>query len=266
MPIEDFLDETLGVLEQFYSEMQPSTGAVLYREVGPHRQFRHVALTNSLACYLKGVKTVSTLRACVLLLRHGYTQEVGALCRMADDFCNEIFFLLVPQGQAGYSDDQVKFLENFYQEEFERPDDPLRSPQKRDTVPAKKIHATFGKLAADDLNPSDAQELLRTTQQAFSGYVHGAYPHIMELFGGDPARFHMSGMLGTPRIDEWRAQLVGYVHRLIMVTILVARKQSLLNLEAPLRAFLADYEGRTGTKPKITASKMLAEYKKDRAT
>lgn len=119
--------------------MQSFTGAVLYREVGPHHQFRHVALTDLLACYLKDVKTVSTLCACVLLLRHGYTQEVGALCRMADDFCNEIFFLLVPQGQAGCSDDQVKFLEKFYQEEFERPDDPLRSPQKRGTVPTKKL-------------------------------------------------------------------------------------------------------------------------------
>lgn len=31
---------------------------------------------------------------------------------------------------------------------------------------------------ADDLNPSDVRELLRTTQQAFSGYVHGAYPTL----------------------------------------------------------------------------------------
>lgn len=266
MPIEDFLDQTLGSLEQFYAEMQPSAGAVLYRDLGPHRQFRHVALTDALACYLKGIKTISTLRACVLLLRHGYTQEVGALCRMADDFCNEILFLLVPQGKEGYSDDQVKFLENFYQEEFERPDDPLRSPQKRDTVPAKKIHATFGKLAGGELNPSDAQELLRTVQQAFSGYVHGAYPHIMELFGGNPPRFHMSGMLGTPRIEEWRAQLVGYIHRLIMVTIFVVRKQGVAYLEAPLRAFLADFEGHTGTKPTSPASKILAEYKKGRAS
>jgi hypothetical protein len=266
MPIEDTLDQTLSRLEQFYAEMQSFAGAVLYRDIGPHRQFRHVSLTDSLACYLKGIKTISTLRACVLLLRHGYTQEVGALCRMADDFCNEIFFLLVPQGQAGCSADQVKFLENFYQEEFERPDDPLRSPQKRDTVPAKKIHATFGKLAADELNPSDAQELLRTVQQAFSGYVHGAYPHIMELFGGDPPRFHMSGMLGTPRIEEWQAQLVGYVHRLIMITIFVARKQGVAYLEEPLRAFLTDFERDTGTKQTGHASKILAEYKKGRAT
>ncbi|CAN7286774.1 hypothetical protein [Caballeronia sp. LjRoot31] len=214
---------------------------------------------------MKGVKTISTLRACVLLLRHGHTQEVGALCRMVDDFCNEIFFLLVPQGQGCCSDDQVKFLENFYQEEFERPDDPLRSPQKRDTVPTKKIHATFGKLAAGELNPSDAQELLRTVQQAFSGYVHDAYPHIMELFGGDPPQFHLSGMLGTQRVEEWRAQLVGYVHRLIMVTIFVARKQGVANLDVSLRAFLGDYEGQTGTKPTSPVSKILAEYKKGRA-
>ncbi|MBR8428279.1 hypothetical protein KDW22_35435, partial [Burkholderia cenocepacia] len=160
------------------------------------------------------------------------------------------------------SEDQIRFLENFYQEEFERPDDPLGSPQKRATVPVKKIHATFGKLAAGDVNPSDSQELLRTVQQAFSGYVHGAYPHIMELFGGNPPYFHMSGMLGTPRVEEWRAQLVGYIHRLIMTTIFVARKLDVADLETPLRGLLEEFEAQTGTKPLLPADKMLAQYKK----
>jgi hypothetical protein len=51
-----------------------------------------------------------------------------ALRRMADDFCNEIFFLLLPQGDSSNSsDDQIRFLGNFFQEEFDKPGDPLRS-------------------------------------------------------------------------------------------------------------------------------------------
>lgn len=53
MPIEDFLDQTLSRLEQFYAELGPAAGTVRYCDIGPHRQFRHVALTDSLACYLK---------------------------------------------------------------------------------------------------------------------------------------------------------------------------------------------------------------------
>ena len=105
MPIEDYLAETLQRLEQIYAEMDKAAGPVLYRDIGPYMQFRHETLTESLACYLKGIKTISTLNASIVLLRQGYTQDVGALCRMVDDFCNEICFLLLPQGKDGFSDD-----------------------------------------------------------------------------------------------------------------------------------------------------------------
>lgn len=265
MPVEDYLETAIRQLEAMYAEMSKSAGNVLFRDVGPYRQFRHETLTESLACYLKGAKSISTLNACLVLLRHGYTQEIGALCRMIDDFCNEIFFLLKPQGEDGdFSGDQILFLESFFQEELDQPGDPLASTQRRATVPAKKIHATFAKLASTELNSSDAQELLRTTQQAFSGYVHGAYPHIMEMYGGNPPQFHLSGMLGTPRIDEWRGQLVGYVYRVSMASVFVARRLGLEEMEKSLRAFLKEYEDATGTAPILPAGEMLAQYKKAR--
>ena len=197
-----------------------------------------------------------------MLLRHGHVQEVGALCRMVDDFCNEIFFLLRPQGVDDFSEDQIRFIENFYQEEFDRPDNPLASKQKRTTVPVKKIHATFAKLSKEELNPSDAQELLHTAHQTFSGYIHGAYPHIMEMFGGNPPEFHMTGMLGTPRIEEWRSQIVGYVHRLIIASVFVARKLDVTDMEKPLRKLLVDFEKTTNREPVLNADEMLTKYKK----
>lgn len=266
MSIEDYLSETLQRLENFYAQMDKATGNLLFRNVGPYMQFRHETFTESLACYLKGIKTISTLNDCLVLLRHGYAQEVGALCRMADDFCNEIFFLLQPQGESGnFSNDQIRFLENFYKEEFDKPADPLRSTQKREPVAVKKIHATFGKLAAGELNSLDAQELLRTTHQAFSGYVHGAYPHIMEMCGGNPPHYHVSGMLDTPRIEEWRGQLTGYVQRLIIASVFVARKLGVADLEAPLRSLLEEFEKATGTEPVLKTSDLLAKYKKKHA-
>ena len=266
MTIEDYLAQTLARLEAFYQQMDHAVGPVLFREVGPYRQFRHETLTESLACYLKGVKAISTLNACLVLLRAGHAQEIGALCRIVDDCCNEIFFLLVPQDGEKFSKDQMRFLENFFQEEFDQPDNPLGSTQKRSTVPVRSIFATFGRVAGGELNPSDAQELLRTTHQAFSGYVHGAYPHIMEMYGGNPPHFHLTGMLGTPRISEWQTQLIGYVQRLIIASVLVARKVGLTDLEAPIRALLEEFEAATGTKARLPASKLLEQYKAKRAT
>lgn len=266
MPIDDYLQHALHRLGFFYLEMGKATGNVVFQGVGQHRQFRHETLTDSLASYLKGVKTISTLNACLILLRHGHTQEIGALCRMVDDFCNEILFLLNPTDKNGLSEDQMRFLETFFQEEFDQPNDPLASTQKRETVPVRKIHATFAKFAGAELNASDAQELVRTVQQAFSGYVHGAYPHIMEMFGGDPPTFHMSGMLGTPRIEEWRAQLTGYVYRTCMASVFVARKLALEDIENQLLEFLREFEATTLTAPTAPPSKLLAAYKKARRT
>jgi hypothetical protein len=266
MPIEQYLEEVLRRLEAMYSEMGTATGAIVYIDDGIYPRFRHERLTDSLVCYLKGVKAISTLKGCLILLQHGHTQEIGALCRMVGDFCDEIFFLLVPQGDGDFSDDQRRFVENFFQEEFDKPDSPLASTQKRKTVPVKKIHATFGKLAKNELNPSDAQELLRTIHQAFSGYVHGGYPQIMEMYGGNPAHFHMSGMLGTPRMEEWRTQLVGYVYRVIMASVFVARKLQLAQMETPIRELLSEFERNTGTKPKTTAAQALAAQKRKERT
>ncbi len=49
MLIEDYLTQTCQRLEQIYAEMDSAAGPVLFRDVGPHRHFRHEVLTESLA-------------------------------------------------------------------------------------------------------------------------------------------------------------------------------------------------------------------------
>ena len=262
MEIESYLEKIIGRLEELYHQMERQMTPPVFINDGIYPRFRHETLSDSLACYLKGIKLISTLNASIVLLRKGYVQEFGALCRMMDDYCNEIFFLLIPQDGASFSKDQIRFLEDFFKEELDKPENPLLSEQKRDNVPVRKIHATFGKVAKDEVNPFDAQELMRTLHQAFSGYVHGSYPHIMEMCGGNPPRFHMSGMLGTPRITEWKSQLVIYGHRVIMVTILVARKLGLTDIEKSTKEILIEFEKDTDSKPKQKADVMLRQMKK----
>jgi hypothetical protein len=260
MDIDNYLENTLLDLGAIYHEMADEIKAPVFADIRGYRAWRYQNLSESLACFLKGVKIVSTLNASMVLLRAGYAQEIGALCRMIDDYSNEIFFLLLPQDGENFSKEQIQFLNDFFQEEFDNPTNPLVSTQKRVNVPIRKIHATFGKIAKSEMNSSDAQELLRTTHQAFSGYVHGAYPHIMEMFGG--ARPHLNGMLGTPRIDEWRDQLIGYVYRALMVSVFVARKLGLNEMEAKVRELLEKFETETGYKSVKAAAEMLSEMKK----
>lgn len=263
MDIDAYLESTLSELGGLYHEIAGKIDPPVFVDNGGIKVWRYQKISESLACYLKGVKLISTLNASMVLLRTGYTQEIGALCRMADDFCNEIFYLLTPQDGDNFSKDQLQFLTDFFQEEFDKPKDPLGSTQKRANVSVRKIHATFGKLASSELNQSDAQELLRSTHQAFSGYVHGAYPHIMEMFGG--AYPHLSGMSGTPRVDEWRGQLIGYVYRAVMVSVFVARKLGLPEDEDKLRDLLEKFDTDTGSKSAKTAAELLKEMKKRRS-
>ena len=260
MDIDTYLENTLSDLGALYHEMADEIQAPVFADFGGYRAWRYQNLSGSLACFLKGVKVVSSLNASMVLLRAGYTQEIGALCRMIDDYCNEILFLLSPQNGENVSKKQIQFLNDFFQEEFDEPTNPLLSTQKRVNVPVRKIHATFGKIAKSEMNPSDAQELLRTTHQALSGYVHGAYPHIMEMFGGTQP--HLNGMLGTPRVDEWRDQLFGYVYRALMASFFVARKLGLNDMEAKVRKLTEKFETDTGCKPAKTATEMLSEMKK----
>lgn len=259
MDIDSYLENTLSELGLIFHEMVTKIQAPVVVDIGGYVAWRYQNLSESLACFLKGVKIVSTLNASIVLLRHGYVQEIGALCRMTEDYCNEIFFLLVPQEGKNYSKEQIQFLEDFFKEEFDKPRDPLGSTQKRTNVPIRKIHATFGKIAQTELNPSDAQELLRTTHQAFSGYVHGAYPHIMEMFGN--AHPNLNGMLGTPRVDEWRGQLIGYVYKALMVSVFVARKLGLNDTEKKARVLLEKFETYTGCKSAKSASELVKVMK-----
>lgn len=258
----DYLAKTLLQLHAQYDVLVEYLPRVKRVQIGGNIFFRHPEQSAVLMCHLKGVKLISTLNASILLLRSGYVQEIGALCRMADDFCYEIMFFMGSKPESGPSKDQNRMLDSFFQEEFENPDDMLGSPQNRDTVPRRKINAAFGSAVKNEVNPHDAQRTLETIHKTFSGYVHGAYPHIMELYGGLPPRFHMDGMLGTPRIKEWLGQLVIYVYRSIMVTELIAMR---LGAEAQvqiIRQLLVEYEVTMNCKPTETAEAMIRKIKK----
>lgn len=265
MPLADFLASTLKKLEAHYHKMGSAIAPPIRAKVGDHMFFRHEQQSDILLCYLKGVKLVSTLNAAVVLFRHGYAQEVGVLCRMADDFFFEIMFFVKPLGDNGPSKDQRRMFDDFFREEFEDPDDPMGTGKDRDNVPRRKINATFGQIAKDELNPHDAQHLASTVHKALSGYVHGAYPHIMEMYGGNPAYFHMSGMLGTPRIIEWEDQLITYVYRAIMATEIISRRMALPEVEKHIRSLLVEYETTLSCKPTERAETILRGVKRKRA-
>lgn len=195
-------------------------------EVGKGYKFRHRHKDDLLLSYLKCVRSVSSLNACMVLLGQGYVQEMGVLCRCIEEHTEDVFFLVAPLGESGPSEQQAQMVQDFFQEEFDVPESPFLSTQKRNRVPRPKVTAGIARINGNTLNPSDMQDMGRTLYKGFSGYVHGAYGHIMESYGstlGQP-HYHMRGMSGTPRIQEWTNTLMSWVYRTMLAVECVCKR------------------------------------------
>lgn len=103
---------------------QHGKGSVLrYQE--EHRCLE-LAIVQKLARYISG------LNASLLLLESGFTQEVGAIFRMLDEFREDMVFLALPiNGGIEVSETHNQYLARFFQEEFDNPNNAVLSTQKR---------------------------------------------------------------------------------------------------------------------------------------
>ena len=247
-------------LEIVFEKTVASMGAILHQllqHVDPpvfvddpvSPKFRFKQNTEIEAVLLKAVRIVSALHASITLLKEGCVQEIGVLFRTIDDFFQDVVFLLEGYRNHPRTPQKEEFLNDFYQEEFDNPESPFLSQQKRKTIPRKKIHAAVARATAKIVNPSDTQKMLRTVSQAHSGYVHGAYPHVMELYGGMPPRFHICGMKGTPRIQASEKYFKHYIYRGIQGLMLIAhamgRKEELTLLTNLRSSFELDADYQT---------------------
>jgi hypothetical protein len=179
-----------------------------------HEQREH---SNGLFCFLKAVKICSTLNAAVLLVSKGFVQEAYALCRVAEVQAEDIHFLLQPRGMDALSELQERALAEFFQEEFEDPTEPVKTSQDRVRVSRKKIRAVANSDDGID-DPSTAQAITQMFYRALSGYVHGAYVHIMELHSNEtPGRYLMRG---TPsKITEAVEFVPNYAYRAMLAVV-----------------------------------------------
>ena len=64
---------------------------------------------------------------------------------------------------------------------------------------------------------------MRTVSKTYSGFVHGASPHIMDMYAGNPPRFHVCGMLGTVRADDHRKDMWSSFYRSIGSFVIAAK-------------------------------------------
>ncbi len=187
------------------------------------RAYRHVEKTIYQAIVQKLARMVSTLDAARVLLNNGFVQEQASLQRILDEIQEDILFLVFGILRDEHNASlHHRYLTIFFQEEFDA-DTAIESTQKRPMIPRKKIHAYLSQAGFSPFDPSSGTELFRTVSKTYSGYIHTASPHIMDMYWGDPGRFHMRGLKRSPIYAAHQDDLWNYFYRGIAACAFAAK-------------------------------------------
>lgn len=230
------LEHCIGFLE----DMTPFPTVVSRSE---HFVFRHddKHKIQELAAFLKAVRIVDLLNASLHLLANSHTQAVYILCRAIDESIEDIIFLFVDTVDDNAQKRKAEFLEDFFQEEFADPDDPLSS-NTRKTVSRKHIRAALGAIQTPIYDPSLQTQVSKSLAQLYSGFVHGSYVFVMELFGGQEPRYHINGMANTPPAQMCRDEFKNQIYRSIIAITAVAKRYGAADLVERLKGLAAAFD------------------------
>lgn len=221
--MDELYDQTLSNMEATHAAWAARVHPPQAVAFGSGFVFRYAERDIDQALVQKLARVISGLHAARLLLAHGFVQEQAALQRMLDEFNEDVLFLAYGVISADITELHREYLAAFYEEEFDNPNSALESTQNRPTVSRRKIRAYLARIRAEGLDPSSVVEVMRTVSKTYSGFVHGASPHIMEMYGGTPPRFHVGGMLGTIRADDHREDLWNSFYRSIGSFVFAAK-------------------------------------------
>lgn len=202
--------EALTVMENAFDALQaqvPPPRKVPFRD---GFVFRYAERTIHQAIVLKLARVITGLRAVDVLLRSGLLQEQGAICRMLDEINEDIMFLVAAVTNDRVTEMHERYLAAFWAELFEDPVHHSGGLKKPDVPRRRKIHAYVSRVLQGEAEPPSA---LDDISRVYSGYVHAAASSIMDLYGGNPPRFHLRGMFGSPLMHDHIFDTWNYVYR-----------------------------------------------------
>jgi len=168
-------------------------GGTLDRPVWDGQNFAYKDVTVKHVAYLKAVRAVSGLHALPVLYEHGLLIDGGTIVRCINEALSEIFFVL--ENYPAISSKVEGFIEHFLTTQTSTDEKEARP------VASRKIHSAEARVFEEQLNFTDSMKMIRHVYETFSGYVHGQYPHIMEIYGGraENLKFSTSGVLSMEK-------------------------------------------------------------------
>jgi hypothetical protein len=228
-------------LERFVHAFAVSLGQPLYLQRTKEIVFRYAGGDVRHFCLLKAVRVVSALNASLILARTGYSQEMCTLMRTVAEFTTHIEFVTNPNNSEIHQREADAYVKAFFEDSGR---DPAKGI-KRAQVPQGVVHEAIGKTL-DGFNNGTvpAAKLHSNIYRAYSNYVHGKYPEIMDLYGGMPGHFHLRGMNGTPKDVENFEILESFIITATNCMIMMIQRLNLrpiIQADAALANWYADF-------------------------
>lgn len=244
MPSRTLFREAIDTMELAFRELEDRVPRPRYVKRPDGTTLRYLEQTVHQAILLKLARYISGLNACDVLLVTGFVQEQGVLQRTLDE-TNDAILFLVFGAQDGLAKVHRKYLSAFWQEEFEEGVAPIDSTKGRYIYPGE-VRKWLLQRTGEEENDIGARST-SIVARAYSGYVHAAAPHIMDMCGGPGLRFHLKGLNGTTRISEHVDDFWNYVYRGFLVSICATRSFGDEETAAYLYDALARFEEKSGT-------------------
>jgi hypothetical protein len=199
-PLARFVHEFTNTLDRPFKDRSE----IAYRFTKPN--YKHF-------CLLRACRIVSALNAMIALAEGGFTQEIGILFRVVYEAYTQIEATMAQIRKDGaVSGEVATFIDGYFNDRTRRNvGRPSRSPNKSKNpkLSQKIVNELIGEqleplstIQRDDPTWKSAAERLAYLNDVFSNYVHGRYPESMDLYGGIPGRFHLTGMRGTRKDSE----------------------------------------------------------------
>lgn len=210
--------EMLGVMDAAFRALSGTVEPPKEVPFADSWAYRYAEQNDFNAVILKLALIQSALRASLLLNANGHILEQGMLSRIIEDANDDVLYLALSTNDESESKTRERFRAGFWQEEFTTVD-PLESHAARDIVPRKVIHSYISRATESATDVDRNKELAKFIHKTYSGFVHGAAPHIMELYVGWPPRFHTSGVLGTPAVVHFEEDLWNVMYRGLLAHI-----------------------------------------------
>lgn len=237
----ELYERTMIHLEKVLNVLTDSVPPPKIHKIEGGGLFRYEEQNVKQAVVQKLARLLSALRAAEALLEAGFVQELGVLHRVVDEANEDVAFLVLSSREDELPKLTKEFLDSFYGEEIIGGKITGLPDIGKAEVSRRKIRAFIAEKAGVGSKKSSMIDNGKKLSKAFSGYVHGASHVIMELYGGDPPKFHVRGLRGTSIQAGFQKSMFNYYYR-TLISFVMALELFGLTPDDELKALVAEFD------------------------